>query len=220
MRKGKIECILFGTSQRTKNKTLDVVHHHRTLSETNSYKYLGVQLDKNLNIRDHKTQTYQKVCSRLQLLKRLRQKLTIKAAVNIYQPMILPLVTYCSLVTHSSELYKKKAKSLHSHADQIIGNNANQSLLKPVVSTMKKHLCKHVFKILISAPFYSIFRDYFEIIENNTCKNSCIIRLLAAKLETCKKRFKFSGGKVFNSLSHKCRAATSLDDFLEIFAKF
>ena len=55
LRKGKTECMLFGTSQRTKNKTFDIVHHHRTPSETNLYKYLGVQLDQNLNIKHHTT---------------------------------------------------------------------------------------------------------------------------------------------------------------------
>ena len=119
--------MLFDTSQRTKNKTLVVVHQHRILSETNSYKYQGVQLDQNLNIKDHTTQTYKKVCSRLQLLKCLQSKLTTKATVTIYQSIILPLVTYCSLVTYRSESYMKKAKSLHSHANQIIGKNANQS---------------------------------------------------------------------------------------------
>ena len=66
LRKGKtVKCMMFGTSQRTKNETLDVVIHHRTLSETNSYKYLSVQLDQNLNIKDHTTQTYKSVCNRL-----------------------------------------------------------------------------------------------------------------------------------------------------------
>ena len=123
LRKGKTEYMLLGTSQRTKNKTLDVVHHHRTLSETNSYKHRDVLLDQNLNIKHHTIQTYKKVYSRLQLLKRLRPKLTTKATVTIYQSMILPLVTYCSLVTYSSKSYMKKANSLHSRADQIIGNN-------------------------------------------------------------------------------------------------
>ena len=45
----------------------------------------------------------------------------------------------------------------------------------------------------------------------------CLIRLPAAKLEAYRKSFKFSGGKVFDSLPHKCRAATSLDDFLKVF---
>ena len=114
----------------------------------------------------------------------------------------------------------KKAKSLHSSADQIIEKNAKQSLLKPIDSAIKKHLCKHVFKILIGEPFCSVFKDYFETMENNTRNNNCIIRLPAAKLEAYRKSFKFNGGKVFNSLPHKYRAATSLDDFLKVFDEF
>ena len=187
LRKGKSECMLFGTLQRTKNKTLDVVLQHRTLSETNSYK------DK---------KTYKEVCSRLQLLQRLQPKLTTKATVTNYQWMRLPLVTYCAFVTYSSESYMKKAKSLHSSADQIIEKNAKQSLLKPIDSAMRKHLCKHVFKILIGEPFCSVFKDYFETMENNTHNDNCIIRLPAAKLEAYRKSFKYNGGKVFNSLPH------------------
>ena len=177
---------VFGSSQRTKNKILDIVHHYRILSETNSYKYLGIQLDQNLNIKDHTTQAYKKVCSRLQLLERLRPKLITKATVTIYQSMILSLVTYCSFVTYSSELYMKKTISLHFHCDQIIGNNANQSLLKSIDSTMKKHLCKHVFKILISEPFCSVFRDNFETMEMHHSVDSSKTR------------------EVFNSLPDKC----------------
>ena len=46
-----------------KKKNTWLVQYHKTLSETNSYKYLGVQLDQNLNIMDHTTQTYKKVYS-------------------------------------------------------------------------------------------------------------------------------------------------------------
>ena len=174
LRKGKTECMLFGTMQRTKNKTLGEVHHYRTLSETNSYKYLSVQLHQNLNIKNLAAQMYKKVCCRLQPLKRLRPKLTTKATATIYQSMILPLVTYCSLVTYSSKSYIKKANSLHSRVDQIIGNNVKQCLLKPIDSTMKRHLRKQVFKILICESFCSVFKDYLETMENNTCN---IIRL-------------------------------------------
>ena len=74
----------------------------------------------------------------------------------------------------------KKHKSLHSRADQIIGNNAKQSFLKPIDSTMEKHLCKHVFKILIGEPFSSVFKGYFETMKNNACNNNCIIQLPAS----------------------------------------
>ena len=85
---------------------------------------------------------------------------------------------------------------------------------------MKKHSYKNTFKILIGESFCSIFRDYFETMENNTRNNNCIIQLPAAKLEAQRKKLKFNGGKVFNNLLYKCRAATSLDDFFKIFDRF
>ena len=85
---------------------------------------------------------------------------------------------------------------------------------------MKKHSCKNTFKILIGESLCSIFRDYFETMENNTRNNNCIIQLPAAKLEVERKKYKFNGGKVFHNLLYKCRAATSLDDFLKIFDRF
>ena len=114
----------------------------------------------------------------------------------------------------------KKANSLHFRADQIIGSNAKKSLFKAIDSTMKKHLCKHISKILIGKPFCSVFKDDFETMENNTRNNNCIIRLSAGKLEAYRKSFKFNRGKMFNSLPHECRAATSLDDFLKVFDEF
>ena len=62
----------------------------------------------------------------------------------------------------------KKDESLYSPADQTIGHNAKQSLLKSIDSTMKKHLSKHKFKILIGQQFCSAVTDYFETMENNT----------------------------------------------------
>ena len=104
----------------------------------------------------------------------------------------------------------KKANSLHSRADQIIGNNAKQSLLKPIDSTMEKHLCKHLFKILIGEPFCSVFKDYFETMKNNTPDNNCIIWLPAAKLEAYSKSFKFNGGRGEFNISIVCRINVKL----------
>ena len=81
-------------------------------------------------------------------------------------------------------------------------------------------MCKHVFKILIGEPFCSVFKDYFENMKNDTGNNNCMTWLPAAKVEAYRKSFKINGGKVFNSLPHKCRVATSLDDFLKVFDEF
>ena len=42
-KKGKTECMLFGTPQRTKEQTLDIVYQLNKIGSTNTYKYLGVK---------------------------------------------------------------------------------------------------------------------------------------------------------------------------------
>ena len=44
--------MLFGTSKRTKDKTLEVKYHQQSISYTESYKYLGVKLDQSLSLRE------------------------------------------------------------------------------------------------------------------------------------------------------------------------
>ena len=48
MKKGKTECMLFGTKQKIKEKRLDVTYRDQTINNTTVYKYLGVKLDQTL----------------------------------------------------------------------------------------------------------------------------------------------------------------------------
>jgi hypothetical protein len=74
MIKGKAECMLFGTKPRIKEKELHVEYKGNTVSNTSSFKYLGVQLDQSVTLHGHLDVVYKKVCGRLYLLKRVRGK--------------------------------------------------------------------------------------------------------------------------------------------------
>ena len=124
--------MLFGTKQRLKDR-LKIKYKHKEFSSIESYKYLGVQLDQSGTLQDHLDTTYKKVCRRLYLLKRLRVKMTQKAALTIYHTMLLPLLTYCSIVTCSySGSFKKKLDSIENRASRIIYNGANDIKLTPI----------------------------------------------------------------------------------------
>ena len=113
MKPGKTECMIFGTAQRTKNKELNITFRQKEISNTTAYKYLGVNLDRALNLSVHLNTTYKKALGRLYLLQRLRSQLTTKAATAIYESMLVPLFTYCSIITcQTNQTYKKKVKSL------------------------------------------------------------------------------------------------------------
>ena len=147
---GKTEAMLFGTQERIKDQSLDIQHRFNTLSLTSCYKYLGVKLDQTLTLREYVDSAYKKASGRLlYLLKRVHQKLTIEAAMKLYKSMILPVFTYCSILTITStrsfeEKFSKFERRSYSTIYKRIDNNV---LGKVSIRTLqKRRLCTEVFK--------------------------------------------------------------------------
>ena len=163
MKAGKTECMIFGTSQKIKNKELNIAYHHQSISKASTYKYLGLTLGQTLNLNDHLTQMYKKATAHLNLLRRLRYQLTEKAATTNYQSMLIPLFTYCSIVTcRTSMTYKHKVSSLESRAHEILFRiKRSNKQLPSTEHLMNKKLYLNVFKC-INGDSCDNFNDYFE----------------------------------------------------------
>jgi len=88
--------LLFGTSQRLPkvDKNLEVRFQNKSINVTISYKYLGVEIDCFLNL-NLSLKKNKKMSTRLNLLSKMRQFLTVNAAVNIVKLIILRLFGYC-----------------------------------------------------------------------------------------------------------------------------
>ena len=219
LKKGKTECILFGTCQRIINKTLNITHHHHTVSFATTYKYLGVHLDQTLSLCSHLEKTYKKASGRLYLLKRVRPYLTIEAALTIYTSMLVPLFTYCSILNgNPSRTYEKKIENMEDRAYKTIYKQKRdqRSKFRTVKELVKKRLCLQVYKCL-KGNTCDNFKNYFEIMMNKTRNNNCIIRLEKVKLECCRKSFFFNGAREFNSLPINIRSAGSENQFLKLY---
>ena len=198
MKAGKIECVTFGTS---------------TFAST--CKYLGLILNHTLNLNSHLTKTYKKATEHLDLLRRLRPQLTVKAAIIIYHSMLIPLFTYCSKVTcRTSMTYKHKVNSLEIRAHEILlRNQPSNKRLPSIEHPMNRKLCLDVFKC-INGNSCDNFNDYFEIMNNKTQNNEILIRLPKVRLKSSKKSFFSYGAKCFNDLSPQVRAAQNSKEFL------
>ena len=133
--------------KKVKNKDLNIAYHHQSISKASTYKYLGLTLDQNLNLNDHLTKTYKKATGRLNLLRRLRPQLTVKAAITVYQLMLIPLFTYCSIVTCKTSItYKHKVNSLENRAHEILLRNQQSNKGLPSI----EHLMSKKFLMLLS----------------------------------------------------------------------
>ena len=69
LKRTKTECVVFGTSQRTsKSRLLNIQMNGENITESKSYEYIGLKLDKNLNFIDHLEKTFKNISSRIKLL--------------------------------------------------------------------------------------------------------------------------------------------------------
>jgi hypothetical protein len=82
LKKGKTECLLFGTSQKLKklNEPFKVHYNNVEVVKTDTYKYLRVDLPHTLSLSSYFDKCYKKASGRLRLLHKLRNYVTTAAA--------------------------------------------------------------------------------------------------------------------------------------------
>ena len=102
LKKRKTEAMVFRTKCHLSkvNHGINITHRSEKMNLRNSYRYLGVLLDRSLNLSDHFNLVYKKSSNLLRLLKKIRIYLTPLAALRIYQSLIIFLIIYCSLTNY------------------------------------------------------------------------------------------------------------------------
>ena len=221
IKKGKTEVMLFGTSQKVKNQSLDISYRFTKITNTTCYKYLGVKLDQNLSLSEHIESVYKKASSRLYLMKRVRPQLTTDAALTLYKTMLIPIFTYCSIITSLyTETVKKRISSFERRTFHIIFNKETQKAnnVLSIKTLQKRRTCIQVFSC-INGNVCNNFEGYFDVMENNTRNAKKLLRLPSVKLESTKRSFKFTGAKLYNEPPIEVRSATSAKMFASLFEK-
>ena len=208
--KGKTEFMMFGTATRRKRieNEMTIEISSKPISNTDSYKYLGIHLDPSLSLTDHVHKVYKKASRRLGLLRRIRPILTIltiHAALDLYKAMVQPVMTYCSTTFLSvSETNGKKFERLEKRAAKIIlgARYQQQDRVFRSFANMQNIQCADfVFRCLNkTAP--DVFHDHFEKIDHQkaTSANGLNLKIPKVKTESAKRGFYFSGVKIYNAL--------------------
>ena len=224
LKKGKTETMLFGTAIRiNKADPLDISINGINLNQTNSYKYLGVQLDPTLTLNDNFQMKYKKLSTRLRLMSKLRPHLTTKAAESIYKSIVVPVFTYCGTVdlnltkTETGKLYQ-----IHRRAVTIINRNDNQNAkISPITTLVKRRACQLVRKC-INEKLPPPMNMYFEIVSHTKCtrNNGILIMLPKVRTKAAQNGFFYQGGLIYNSLPKEIRAEQIENKFLQNLHKF
>ena len=125
-KKGKTEVMVFGTHPRLKklqNDPIRIEHCGNMINSTTSYKYLGIKLTPSLNMTSHITDSIKKASTRIRLLRKTRSFMDTETANLVYQTLILPLFTYCSLSIYGAtpEYLKRQIVKIENRVERIVG---------------------------------------------------------------------------------------------------
>ena len=220
LKKGKTEAMVFGTAKRlsTTSKFLSIKYNGNVINNATTYKYLGNHLDRNLNLDENFERAYRKASGRLHLLAKLRCQLTTLAAMKIFDMVIIPLLTYSSIISLKlTRAQSEKLLSLERRASRIIGKKVNS-----IECTIKKRAINMVHNVLTNNDVCENFNDYFAINYHakNTRNRNTLLKLPRVKLEFTKRSFKYMGAKLYNDLPLNIRACENDQNFKKLFNEY
>ena len=212
-KKSKTDFLLFGSRQRlSKNIIADINMNGEKISETQNYKYLGVTLDKNLNLQSHFDNTHKKVASRIKLLVRIRIDITPAVAETIYKVMILRMFLYCSNISISiPDSQSSKIEKLQHRALKIMNGRHDRITFPTIKAITDKRFSIKVLKC--------VYRLALNLFGNYSCKqnhtkgtrgNTANLVIPPIRTEAARKTFYYQGTEIYNKLPTKLKTETSI----------
>ena len=118
----KCEFMVIGSPQRLNHVQFGTLMLNGvTIKRVETFKYLGIVLNSNISWSSHIAYLYDKVSSRISILKRIMPCLTLPSAQTVYKSAIQPLFDYCGVVWDTcSETSSLRLQRLQNHAGRVI----------------------------------------------------------------------------------------------------
>ena len=117
----KSKCMVMGTKQKVKRKTIHLLLNGSVLENVTVQKLLGVLIDNTLSWRSHIDNVCKKVGRQVALLKRITYFLTFDMKIMFYNAYILPIFDYCCPIWgKDNKTYINKLSKLQKRIAKII----------------------------------------------------------------------------------------------------
>ena len=185
--------MVFGTHPRLKklqNDPIRIEHCGNMINSTTSYKYLGIQLTPSLNMTSHITDSIKKASTRICLLRKTCSFMDTETANLVYQTLILPLFTYCSLSIYGAtpEYLKRQIVKIENRVERIVGRP-----IQTCEQVLVKRICSFVHRCIYNNNVCDVFDNYFKFKTTsvNTRNNGKKLIIPRFKSEAFRASYKF-----------------------------
>ena len=220
----KCKWTLFGTKNKLqKTPVCDITIDGSALEHVDSYKYLGLNLDKCLSWQDHIEKLCKKLRQRLGVLRRVRPYLDQESATTLFNALVLPLVDYCDTV------YGVCSKSLQCKVERLLYKGGRIILDMPwdtpsriVIEKLKWltfperlffHRCILVYKSQMGTLPPYINCKFQRLNHGYNTRNSSNLKLIKCKTNMGQRTLAFLGARNWNSLPRSVKSSPSVDVF-------
>ena len=89
----------FGTHGKCKEfLNMDIRHHDESISQSDTGKYFGMKLDKQLSFNEHAAYIHSKTIGKIIMLSRIRGSLDQSTSLMLYKTLILPIFDYWDII--------------------------------------------------------------------------------------------------------------------------
>ena len=203
-------------------KHLTVKFDGVSLSNVSSYKYLGVDLDRNFTYENAVHNTYIKANKKLFTLRKIRPYITQRVAVLIYKQFILPILDYAdflfdSCIKHELDLLDR----IQDRAIKLIGNGqVNNTVIENVYaieslkSWRKRHQLSLMYRLSRIDSYIDLARPKIDLRSRNKIKFS----MAKTKLTKVMKSPYYRGVSLWDMLPEEVQRATTKVRFKRLIA--
>ena len=224
--------MIIGSTYNLNNKVYDypVMLNNKVIPRTHSFECLGALIDEKLSWDLHVEKTCKKVGGSIAVMKRIKPFVPNSTLQTIYKAMIQPYFDYCSPVWGNCSAYlKDKLQRFQNRAGRIISganydiNSADvlESLgWQTLEERRKRNKSILMYRILNNRVAPNLKEQFTSIsdvqVNYNLRSSSTDLLVPIPKRDFLKRSFKYSGAKLWNSLSTDAKLATSENVFVTL----
>ena len=212
---GKSNFVLFHPPQKKVNTSVKLYINDIPLEEKSHIKYLGIMLDTNLNWKSHVHYISKKVKRSIGILSKIRYHVNLDVLTNLYYALIYPFLIYGIVIwgntypTNIQPLLILQKRSIRIITFSKFDDNSSplfkQTNILKLTDLIFFHVSLFMFKFhnrLLPAVFENYFISTSKVHNYNTRLSSQLAcSLPRVRTNYGKFNIKFSGSKVWNSLS-------------------
>ena len=223
----KTKIMLFGSKHTLKEVPPHIIHFGSTnLQSVNTYKYLGVTLDSQLNYALHVNKIISSISCKLKQFQRMRNFLNARAAMLVYKSMLLPILEYGDIFMSAATLKNRKKlqvlqnKGLRCALNRGIETSTNElhadaNLLK-LKHRRRQHLLNFMFDKTQNSSCLKI-RDKNVAITRSQRKKT--MKVKKPRTEKFKKCLAYRGPTIWNALPVDLHVADDKYTYKSLVAK-